>query len=437
MRSCSNSLALAVLLAALSFPALANDPPASKPETVDARVFAPSEEPLKGLLLAPFRAPEHAVRTVLVPASHLVRWAGEVHLEDRIIDFLSDDTKRIWLYPSADYSTNDGFFLGAKFMFNNMLYERKNLAASADLYTNLDHKFGLSYGQSAFGDASLSYKLKATYGKNSNAKFYGFGINSGAADKSVYSDDKAALILKLRWCFAAAPFWSVSATVGPDHSRTGSGNPDDTRPSIDEIFDPDGLHGFGEDNVWLRYGLALTYNSFLPSGNPSRGGKVSVAVDRFEDFFGGHTYVRLKGQASRVFALGSPRRVLAFNALFKSVEDWGGEVPFNRLSALGESTPLRGFSDGRFRDRRVLLSNVEYRFLVWQAVRAEPLYGLGMLFFDVGRTFDQFEELTDGAVKYSVGTGFLIASAKSFSLRGQVGYGGEGVESTFSFSRAF
>jgi hypothetical protein len=437
MRLGLNRLALLLLLFGLCRTAEARPSEEDPPQTIKSRLFEPEKTPFKDLLLAPFRAPEYVLRTVLYPVSRFVLWAEEVHLEDRIIDILSDGSKRIWFYPSADYSTNDGFFLGGKFLFKNMFYQRKNLSASADLYTNLDHKFSVSYSRSQTVSSPLSYKFKTSYGNNSNAKFYGFGIDSGSADKSVYADRKASASVRLGWRFPRAPFLTVSASVGPDYSRTGPGNPADERPSIDDLFDPDTLHGYDEENIWLRYGLAISYNSSLPSGNPSRGGRVSLGIDRFEDFLGGHTYVQLKGQATRMFSLGSPRRVLALSAQFKSVEDWGGKVPFQRLSSLGESSPLRGFSNGRFRDRRLLLGNLEYRFMVWQSASVEPVYGLGTLFLDVGRTFDQFEELGDGVIKYSVGTGFLIASTKSFYLRGQVGYGGEGVESIFSFGRAF
>jgi len=358
----------------------------------------------------------------LHPVSRFILWSEKVRLEERVMDLLSDETKRIWFYPSAAYSSDDGLFLGGKFQFNNMWYERKNLAATADLYTNLDHKFSLSYSRSTTISSQIFYKLRTSYGHNSNTKFYGFGIDSGIEDKSIYSDTKANATVKLGWRFPRLPFLSMATTVGPHYSRTGPGNPANDNLSIHEQFDPDTLDGYDEENIWLRYGLEVSYDSSLPTGNPVRGGKLSLGVDRYEDFWGGHSYLHLESHATRFVALGSHRRILAFSGRFISVENWGGEVPFQRLSSLGESSPLRGFNNGRFRDRRLLVGNVEYRFMVWQAVRAEPLYGMGIIFFDFGRTFGDFEELTDFVIKTSVGTGLLIASTKSFFLRAQVGY---------------
>ncbi len=75
----------------------------------------------------------------------------------------------------------------------------------------------------------------------------------------------------------------------------------------------------------------------------------------------------------------SPRRVLAFRAVYAGVDPTGDTdaLPFYRLVMSDGPLRFAGYSSQRFRDRQLLLARAEYRWLVWHKVSAVALYELG------------------------------------------------------------
>jgi outer membrane protein assembly factor BamA len=92
--------------------------------------------------------------------------------------------------------------------------------------------------------------------------------------------------------------------------------------------------------------------------------------------------------------------------------------PFDRLSELGGDVLLRGYFQGRFRDRQLLAVQGEYRLPVWWRVGVVGFAGAGQ----VARDLDGFD--VDG-VKLSAGLGLRVALSPSdgLNLRADWGYG--------------
>lgn len=88
----------------------------------------------------------------------------------------------------------------------------------------------------------------------------------------------------------------------------------------------------------------------------------------------------------------------AFRQFASVTQSPDGQVPFYRLQSIGGSRSLRGYGAGQFRDRNVLLTNVEARCQVW--------HWLDMaLFADVGQVFRDLDDarLADPHVGYGLG----------------------------------
>jgi uncharacterized protein (DUF2141 family) len=78
-----------------------------------------------------------------------------------------------------------------------------------------------------------------------------------------------------------------------------------------------------------------------------------------------------------------------------------GDVPWNELGAMGDSDIMRGYYSGRFRDKKYLATQVEYRLVFNKLV--------GMVFFAaVGEVGDDFNNFTLGGLKPSGGTGLRL-----------------------------
>jgi hypothetical protein len=98
-----------------------------------------------------------------------------------------------------------------------------------------------------------------------------------------------------------------------------------------------------------------------------------------------------------------------------------GQPPFRMLALMGSSRELRGYYNGRFRDRNLLSGQVEYRFpVVWR-------FG-GVVFAGLGDVFDTPPDLALRHLKPSLGGGvrFLFDRASNAYLRCDFGIGASG-----------
>jgi len=85
------------------------------------------------------------------------------------------------------------------------------------------------------------------------------------------------------------------------------------------------------------------------------------------------------------------------------------DVPPMELSTLGGAELMRGFPEGRFRDRIAFFTQAEYR---WQKFER-----IGFVFFaGAGEVSRSLEEFSFGDLKYGVGTGLRLKIVKSENL---------------------
>ncbi len=104
-------------------------------------------------------------------------------------------------------------------------------------------------------------------------------------------------------------------------------------------------------------GLLAKWDSRDNTFSSSRGVYAALAVNRFFRALGGdHAYGQLALDARGYWPLG--RNVLALQGIFRSV--WG-DCPFQALPRFGGLNLLRGYFDGRYRDRALLALQGEYR----------------------------------------------------------------------------
>ncbi|MAW94091.1 MULTISPECIES: BamA/TamA family outer membrane protein [unclassified Leeuwenhoekiella] len=97
--------------------------------------------------------------------------------------------------------------------------------------------------------------------------------------------------------------------------------------------------------------------------------------------------------------------------------NFGGDVPFNQLSYMGGESMMRGYFDGRFRDRNQIAAQVEYRFLPLKLGFTNRLGAT--VFTGVGEVFDGWNEIRMNNLKWSAGAGarFLIFQQKDIYIR--------------------
>ncbi len=128
-------------------------------------------------------------------------------------------------------------------------------------------------------------------------------------------------------------------------------------------------------------------------------------------------YDVLRADARQYFSLPWPRHVLALQGL---VELRRGMPPFYDTGQLGGAEMLRGYYEGRYRERQYLAVQAEYRFpLLWRLG--------GVLFGAVGTVEPALPDLALDELKPAMGGGLRLAPLDDvpINIRLDVAYGNE------------
>jgi outer membrane protein assembly factor BamA len=105
-------------------------------------------------------------------------------------------------------------------------------------------------------------------------------------------------------------------------------------------------------------GLFAKWDSRDNTFSPAKGTYVSLFINRFSPLFGGDfAYSQASLDARGYFRLGRGQ-VAAVQGIFRSLQ---GEAPFNLLPMFGGLNLMRGYYEGRYRDRHMLAIQAEYR----------------------------------------------------------------------------
>jgi hypothetical protein len=190
---------------------------------------------------------------------------------------------------------------------------------------------------------------------------------------------------------------------------------------ITEVFTEADAPGLATSADFMRYEGFATFNYRQPLGNPRRGGRYGVTVQRFQDTSDGrYSFNRVETDLQQYISLLRDRRVIALHALL-SVSDAGagGEIPFYLQRTLGGPDDLRGFRRFRFRDRHMLLLQAEYRWEIFTAVD-------GAIFYDAGKVASRVEDITLRDLESDYGIGFRFGTVNGVFLRVEGAFGSSG-----------
>lgn len=98
------------------------------------------------------------------------------------------------------------------------------------------------------------------------------------------------------------------------------------------------------------------------------------------------------------------------------LEGNSGNPPFNQLALLGGTRLLRGYYEGRFRDRQLAATQAEYRF---------PIKGRfgAVLFAGLGSVVDTWSDWQGDYLRYALGGGLRFLLLKEDQIRLRLDYG--------------
>ena len=181
-----------------------------------------------------------------------------------------------------------------------------------------------------------------------------------------------------------------------------------------ETNQPAGWDGYTASGV----GAALVFDTRDLVVNPSRGGYLEL-ISLFNSRLSGSefSYNQYTVDARKYFQVHPNWHILALQFLgqFSS-----GTVPFLQLSQLGGATIMRGYYQGRYRDKNYMAAQAEYRLPIWWRIGAAAFAGLG----DVAPSLDAFSVLTLKP-SYGLGLRFMVNESEKVNIRFDYAWGKE------------
>jgi len=235
---------------------------------------------------------------------------------------------------------------------------------------------------------------------NINIDFYGIGNASGNRDDPIPINQRGGyfepeflarirenIYLGVQYRFIKM---DTSLNVGED-TETGREIPEDQLDSISS-----GL------------GLIFNYDSRDNKYNPYRGTFFEFTTNFASDIIGSNNNYQTYDAAYNYYYSLAERMVLAYRLRGRISF---GDVPFYDLSLFGTSYDLRGYPGGKYRDRMMLVTQLEYR---WQFY-----WRLGMVAFaGVGQVAPELDDFNSDDLLPSAGVGlrFLVSKENRLNL---------------------
>jgi outer membrane protein assembly factor BamA len=176
-------------------------------------------------------------------------------------------------------------------------------------------------------------------------------------------------------------------------------------------------------------GAVFSYDSRDNNFYPGHGGILEFQAIVFEQMFGGDFNFQRYLVNYRQYSTLKKNHIMAlqFYANFTS-----GGVPFYELPALGGQNTMRGYFLGRYRDKQYVMTQAEYRTIIW--------WRLGVVgFFGVGDVAPQLSALRIDELKYSIGAGirFVLDAKEKLNVRMDIGFGKDTAGLYFAIEEAF
>ena len=178
------------------------------------------------------------------------------------------------------------------------------------------------------------------------------------------------------------------------------------------LFDKENIPGRNGYHV-SGFGASLSYDTRNDAFAPDKGVFIQGSFNHFAPVFGSDFSYTNYVLDFRRFMKIYKRQVLAVQA-YAFLNN--GTVPLRSLASFGGANSMRGYYDGRYRDKDQVVLQAEYRAPVY--------HRLGVVAFGgIGNVAHNCDYLSMQALKYSYGGGVRIGLTKSEKLNLRLDYG--------------
>ena len=313
-------------------------------------------------------------------------------------------------YPTLAFAPETGVEIGASALqlfrakqdTNNRLSEIQAFA-----FFTFNSQYGLWLDNAIYGDKDKWFVLGRVRFQRFPLYYYGIGPKTGSDNYAVVDAYnvmfRQRVLRKIRKNLFLGPEIDFQTLWGVDFRQ----------PDQDPFPLPTGADG--TTNVGL--GAALVFDNRHNVLNVRKGFFGELSFLQYAPFLGSEYRFGSVNLEARYFHPVGRNNVLAlqFYGNFLS-----GQVPFNQLALMGGEMLMRGYYQGRFRDKNLLAGQAEYRLLPFAFSRR-----LGAVAFaGMGTVAPAIRQLRISQLKYSAGVGlrYLLFPRKDIYIRLDVGF---------------
>jgi hypothetical protein len=330
-------------------------------------------------------------------------------------DTTDGTTQRFLAYPTFAYAPETGLDLGIRsftlFHAKGDTLVTRLSEVNALAFVTLKGQFGVIAENAFYTYANRYYFFGRFRYQQFPLLYYGIGPRATAENPTIVESN--LLQFRQRALRQVIRDKDLYAGLEIDYQSL-------SRVSFGEEYNkalPDGANGASN----FGFGGALVYDSRENVLNPRKGFFVEIA----DLWYGAKSLNTHPFNASffdaRVYIPTRPRELLALQAYGSNVK---GDAPFNNLSLLGGENLMRGYYLGRYRDKTLAATQVEYRFLpLWFSKRIGAA-----AFASAGTVAPSLSEIQLRTLKWSAGAGvrYLFFKKKDVYLRGDIAFTPEG-----------
>jgi len=325
--------------------------------------------------------------------------------------------------------TGSGFALGTEWRQERLARGILDVRAAGRVSLKHYERFEFQIGMPRLRNEHVFLDFNVAYRNYPQERFFGLGPKSRKEDRTNFRLEDTTYLgtMGVKW----KRWFRVGVKGGIIATNAGPGT-DSRFPSTEKLFTPRTTPALDFQPDHYQAGTFAQIDWRDEPGNPRSGGNYVLEWNLFGDRNKSlYTFRRYEVEAQQYVPFFNRRRVIAFRAKTSLTDTSPGQsVPFYMMPTLGGSEDLRGFREYRFRDKNLMVYNLEYRWEVFS--------GMDMaLFGDAGKVFTSRSDFSLDHLEGAYGIGFRFNQAKSVFLRVDIGRSREGMRFFFKFGHVF
>jgi hypothetical protein len=328
---------------------------------------------------------------------------------NRLINDTTENSRPQFIaYPTLAYAKETSWEIGLSSLF--VFYAKKDTTnrlseVSGFSFYTLERQYGTVFDHAIFSHQARWAALGRIRFQNFPLQYYGIGNDAGAEAIAVVK----ANLFNVKERFLRQVKKNLFIGLEADLQKLGSVNFEVKNGSSAPL--PIGSEGSTNFGI----GGGIIYDNRHNPLNVRNGNFTELAFLRYDDAWGSDHSFSTMIFDNRLYFPVNKRDVLATQifAQFSS-----GEIPFNMLSLMGGDNLMRGYYQGRYRDKNQLATQVEYRFLPLPLGFTKRLGAT--VFGGAGTVFNNFENFDAKRFVFSGGAGMRLLLFPKKDIWGRV-----------------